>query len=243
MSQPPTPFEIETLHAGDVEHTPEVADHVAACDACAAYVETLDRERAALLAREDPADFARRLRLQADAAPAHGTVWLPRLVGGLLAAGLAAVVLVVAPPTDDPTPTGPTVTAPTPRPTAAPEPVRLKGADVRVALIVLRDGVQRRYTRPVTLRPGDRVRVEVAAAQATTVQVGILVDDGSWLEMMEASPLDAGTHVLPKTVTVDSDPMKATVLAGPPEAIAAVRAGGTPDDGLATLAVETEVAP
>ena len=236
MTTRPTPFQLVAWHQS---HGGASSPHAADCPACAAYLRDLDRERAALLSRERPDDFARRLRGRVDEPDSSSGAWLPRLAGGLLAASLAVVVLVLSPAGGEPAPTAPQPL--TVRPSTTPEPVRLKGADVRVAVVVLRDGAQQRHTRPVALLPGDRFRVEVTVAQRGTVGVGVRVDGGAWVEMMEPSLLDAGTHVLPKTMLVDSNPMKATVIAGPPAALAAVRAGGDAA-GVASLSIETEVA-
>lgn len=226
----PSPRDLEALQAG--EPRDDVASHVEGCEACAAYVSALDGEQAALLRRESGAAFARRLRTVADApgqpdgadragaarasSPGRAWMWGPAL------AAAAAVALIVLWPATGPDGGG---LKPLGGGGGGDDVVRLKGGP-KVALIVLRDGVQTRHEGATTLRPGDRLRVEVTVPEAAVVTAGILADDGTWVPLLEGARLEAGTHTPTKTLTADAQPLKAHLLVGSPEAVAAARRSG-----------------
>jgi hypothetical protein len=99
----PTQLQLELGHAGEPVSA-AVSEHSRACPQCSQYVQTLEREREQLLAREPPGQFASRLQ-RAALRPRAERGWTPReprlglrssiaLAGTL--AGTVAVAAIVA---------------------------------------------------------------------------------------------------------------------------------------------------
>lgn len=122
----------------------------------------------------------------------------------------------------------------------------------QIAVIRERGGQQERFVGVVRVRPGDRLRVEVALDREQAILGGVLADDGSYLELMPQGVRGAGTHFSERSAKIDASPTRGTILIGAPDAIA--RASKAPDaqaandsnlpnghfEGLATLRVEIE---
>jgi hypothetical protein len=174
-----------------------------------------------------------------------------------LAAAAAIVVLArssFTPPGPGPVPQ-PTTTTPAPPDTilmgtlpqrigesAPSEPdTQFKGG-MQVAVVRERDGRQARFSTMVPVRPGDRLRVEVALDHEQAILGAVLADDGSYLELMPQAVRGPGTHFSERSAKIDAAPTQGTILIGTPEGVARARqTRGTKDlRGVATLRVEWE---
>lgn len=184
------------------------------------------------------------------------------MVATSVVAPLAAAAVIVVLARSSFTPPGPGP-VPQPSPTTAPAPpdtilmgtmpprigesvprepdTQFKGG-MQVAVVRERDGRQARFSSMVPVRPGDRLRVEVALDHEQTIVGAVLADDGSYLELMPQAVRGPGTHFSERSAKIDAAPSRGTILIGTPEAVArARRARGTKDlGGVATLRVEWE---
>jgi hypothetical protein len=121
--------------------------------------------------------------------------------------------------------------------TSDPE-TRFKGG-MQVAVVRERGGKQERFSSTVRVRPGDRLRAEVALDREQAILGAVLADDGSYLELMPLGTRGPGTHFSERSAKIDAAPSRGTILIGSPEAVA--RARETRDlAGLSTLRVEWE---
>ena len=229
-SEHPTPEALEAYQVGETVDA-AIAAHVASCDACSAWLDGQSGRRRALLAREAPDAFARRIRATADAAPEVRTRRPTRWLWALPGFAAAALLVLVAVPSTAPTPETPGTT-------------RLKG-DLGVDLIVAGpDDAQRRATEAVVLvHPGDRLRVELHVPESREVTAGVLTVDGDWIPLVEAARLDAGVHVPETTLEVDDEPLDAWLIAGSPAEVAAARRAGAPTPEVAAQHLISRGAP
>ncbi len=221
---------LEELASGG--HDAETEAHVAACEACRAYVTKLREEVAAFAANDDGDAFLRAVEARAaregteeTSAPegAHGSgaenaadnavdnvvrplVWarLAWIAAPLVA---AAMFLLLArppvPPLEDRT---------------AHDSLHFKGG-TEVAAIVEREGHQERVTGEVRVRPGDRLRVEVGLDVEAPTVAGILEKSGTWTPLLPATLLEAGTHYSDEAARVDASGVDGWILVGRPDAV------------------------
>jgi hypothetical protein len=125
-----------------------------------------------------------------------------------------------APPSVEP----PVTTSPTTiatGPSVEPE-TTFKGT-LQVAVIRDRNGEQARFTGPLRVRAGDRLRLEVALEREQAILGAVMGDDGSYLEIMPAGVRGAGTHFSERSARVDASPTPGVILIGSPEAVAHAR--------------------
>ena len=200
MADHPSPIELEQWQVDRSDE--DVARHLESCDACRRYVAELDRARQSFLARERPEDFVRRVRRADPEAPRRRRRLLPWLAAPAAGAALLLVALLLVP---------------RPRPDAD-GPIRFKGRP-RLAVILLRDGVQTRRPGPLTIRAGDRLRVELTLPRRQRVTVGIVEQGKGWVPLLEDRLLDAGVHLMPTSLRVDSPPAAGWIVAGSPPAV------------------------
>jgi hypothetical protein len=240
----PNAIDLQAFACGD--DAPHVASHLGDCDACNAYVAKVGG-----LAKEAPR--AKLPLLDAGATdekkPATVTAIGSRRSKVVLAilpfAAAAAVLLWMG--TRDPAATSTTASAsarPKAPPTALaqndqPDPDTTFKGGIQVAVVRERKGVQDRFTNAVRVRPGDRLRIEVALDRSQTILGAVMGEDGSYVEIMPAAVRDAGTHFSEKSTRIDEHPLRGTILVGSPEAVALAR---TTHDlaGLRTLPIEWE---
>ncbi|MDB4933859.1 MAG: hypothetical protein JWP87_831 [Labilithrix sp.] len=127
-------------------------------------------------------------------------------------------------------------------PSAVAEPdTRFKGG-MQLAVVRARGEQQVRFspgTRTVHVRPGDRIRVEVALDREQAILGAVLADDGSYLEIMPEAVRGPGTHYSERSAKIDAAPTHGTILIGTPEAVAHARATRQLD-GVTTLRVDSE---
>jgi hypothetical protein len=109
----------------------------------------------------------------------------------------------------------------------------------QVAVVRERGGAQARFSRAVQVRPGDRIRVEVALDREQAILGAVLGDDGSYLELMPEAVRGPGTHFSEKSAKFDAAPTRGTILIGTREAVARARATRQLD-GVTTVRVEWE---
>ena len=123
--------------------------------------------------------------------------------------------------------------------TGAAEPdTQFKGG-MQVAVVRDRAGAQARFSSTVRVRPGDRLRVEVALDHEQAILGAVLADDGSYLELMPQAVRGPGTHFSERSAKIDAAPTRGTILIGSPEAVA--RARDTKNfEGVTTLRVDPE---
>ncbi len=251
----PSSLDLEAFACGEGPHA-AVTDHLAVCAECQAYV-----ERVGGLIITSPAAAeaeARIARALAGAPPVaarrKSRLWLvtTSVVTPLAAAAAIALLLrssgVRPVPGHDP-PEGTTAPAPS-RPDPpdriqmAPRPdpdTTFKGGR-QVAVVRERSGEQARFASSVGVRPGDRLRVEVALDREQAILAAVLSDDGTYLELMPLAVRGPGTHFSEKSAKIDSTPTYGTIVIGSPEAVARARATHQLD-GVSALRVEWEGKP
>ena len=164
-----------------------------------------------------------------------------------LAAAAAILLLARSGPLATATPTPPTTVsriqmAPFPGAPAGererePE-TQFKGGP-QVAVIRERGAQQARFSGAVRVRPGDRIRVEVALDREQAILGAVLGDDGTYLELMPESLRGPGTHFSEKSARFDDAPTRGTILIGTRDAVARARATHLLD-GVTTVRVEWE---
>jgi hypothetical protein len=180
-------------------------------------------------------------------------VWLlTRSIVTPLAAAAAIVLLArsnpgvkpgtPAAPTSAPAPSGPDGILIEPVAGSPREPETTFKGGVQIAVVRDRAGEQARFASGVRVRPGDRLRVEVALDREQAILGGVLSDDGSYLEVMPLAVRGPGTHFSEKSAKIDSAPTYGTIVIGTSEAVARARATRQLD-GLSTLRVEWEGTP
>lgn len=263
----PSSLELEALACGEArEH---LSPHLAACDRCSAFVERLRGALAAgpsrstadaVVARvvgrhdgralpasvEDRADAPRTPLLGGGASTrARRAAWMLASTAAVpLAAAAALLLFLRAPPTEDALAPVPPST-PTPSAlvaTGGPEPETTFKGGVQVAVIRERAGAQARFTGVVRIRPGDRLRVEVALDREQAILAAVMGDDASWVELMSEGVRRPGTHFSERSARVDASPMQGTILVGSPEAVARARSERRLE-GVAAVRVEWESTP
>jgi hypothetical protein len=213
----PNGLELEAFAAG--EDSAHVAGHVDTCDACRGFVEKARGLGArfsmdGVLADARRAEKRRRFTLLVStAAP--------------LAAAAAAVFFLRSPHAD-PIPTIAT-TAPPSATTTAPvalaqnEPDTTFKGGPQLAVVRERTGAQDRFVTTVRVRPGDRLRIEVALDRSQAILAGVMGDDGSWVELMPEAVRAAGTHFSEKSVRIDDHRADGTILVGAPDDVRRAR--------------------
>ena len=250
----PNAIDLQAFACGD--DAPHVASHVGECDACNAYV-----ARAAGLAKEVPSTWAAKIAMLDAAATAHTAHTDERKPATVTAIGSrrTKIALAIAPfaaaaaillwmGTREPVATLPFANGTSPRATApptalaindTPDPDTTFKGGIQVAVVRERKGVQDRFTNAVRVRPGDRLRIEVALDRSQTILGAVMGEDGSYVELMPAGVRDAGTHFSEKATRVDEHPLRGTILVGTPEADRLARATHALA-GLRTLPIEWE---
>lgn len=196
MTDHPSSLDLEAFAVGEADDA--VARHLDACPPCRALV---DRVKALPPPARRPLPRDRR--------------WLA-LAAPLALAACLLLALRQAPATPG---------TPTFAPPETVEPDTTFKGTMQLAVIRDRDGVQQRVTTgPVHVRPGDRLRLEVALDRPQTIASAVLGDDASWVELMPSAERPAGTHFSERAVKIDAAPTHGTILVGTPEAIARARA-------------------
>jgi hypothetical protein len=245
----PNAIDLQAFACGD--DAPHVATHLHECDACTAYV-----ARAGGLAKEAPR--GKLPTLDATVSDSDGSERKPATVTAIgsrrtkialaIAPFAAAAAILLWMGTREPVATSPAANGTSPRATApptalavndTPDPDTTFKGGIQVAVVRERKGVQDRFTNAVRVRPGDRLRIEVALDRSQTILGAVMGEDGSYVELMPAGVRDAGTHFSEKATRVDEHPLRGTILVGTPEA---VRLARTTHDlaGLRTLPIEWE---
>ena len=241
-----------------------VTDHLAVCEECQAYVERLgvlvaasptaaeaDALIARALARVTPPTIAGAGGSTRRATPRQSRLW--RVTTSVLTplAAAAAIVLLLrsggvkpGPAPESPSTAAPSVAGGPDRIQMAPLPepdTTFKGGR-QIAVVRERGGTQARFASSVVVRPGDRLRVEVALDREQAILGAVLSDDGSYLELMPLGVRGPGTHFSEKSAKIDGTPTYGTIVIGTPEAVARARATHQLD-GVSSLRVEWEGKP
>lgn len=233
MNEPthPAGFRLDGHAAGD--HDADVAAHLATCTSCHAYVEEVSAAARAFAVTdaEHGEGFLAKLAARAGASRA-AVVPLRRRVAraAWFAAPLvaAAALVLFLRRGDTESPSAPVDTVET----------RFKGS-LQLSVIRDRDGSQQKVSGDVAVRPGDRLRVEVAIDAERPIVVGMLGNDGTWVVLLAPTLLEAGTHLSERAARFDDAPTEGVILAGPPDAVETARATRT-FDGLTVLTVVQE---
>ena len=127
--------------------------------------------------------------------------------------------------------------APLSAPAADPE-TQFKGGP-QVAVVRERAGEQARFSGTVRVRPGDRIRVEVALDREQAILGAVLGDDGTYLELMPDGLRGPGTHFSERSAKFDDAPTRGTILIGTREAVARARTTRVLD-GVTSVRIEWE---
>lgn len=222
----PNSLDLEAFACG--EEAAAIGEHLATCEACTSFVAKLRglaAPRAEIVTRAVRSHRNRNVL-------AAASVAIPLAVAAL-------VLFLVRTPETAP---DRTVTPPAPIAQNDPEPETAFKGGVQVAVIRERAGSQQRFTSAVSVRPGDRLRVEVALDREQTILAAVVGEDGSWLELMRSDARGRGTHLSERSAKVDAHPLRGTILVGPPAAIERARATKNLD-GVSTIRVEWEATP
>lgn len=242
----PSSLDLEAFACGETDDAIEA--HLRACAECSAFVERVRGALSAGPSRSRAADFVAKTAARLDEeppnerapiAPARRT-WLvtASTVAVPLAAAAALLALVRTPSTRDAlVPSQPSTTAAAS--STEPEPETTFKGSLHVAVIRERAGEQTRFTERVDVKPGDRLRVEVALDRTQAILAAIVGDDASWLELMSGDVLQPGTHFSDRAARVDASPTNGLLLVGSPEAVAHARASGRFDE-VAVIHIEWE---
>jgi hypothetical protein len=218
MTTHPNSLDLEAFACG--EPIARVATHLPECTTCTAFVERLKGAAAPPTVRIDRLiDGAKHREQRRRFAFAASTVAVPL-------AAAAALLLFLRAPGDTKKPAASSAPSAVEAPIAMADPdpeTTFKGA-IQIAVIRERSGQQSRFTDRVTVRPGDRLRVEVALDREQAILAAVMGEDGSWLELMPEGMRRAGTHFSERSARVDTSPLRGTVIAGPPDAVARARA-------------------
>jgi hypothetical protein len=221
MSPHPSSDRLDALAAGDADAG--ASEHLAACEACRAYVARAEaaiaRFRAAAPA---PARFAEGVRARAARGPRLFAARSIAVVAPALAAAAALAFWLrgVPDPGAPPAAAGAAAVAfPAPGDEAT---SRFKGGPV-LALIREREGRQERLSGEVPVREADRVRVEVSTDAPGPLAIGFLGDDGAFVALSPPGFVEAGTHLSVEALRFDRGPNGGVVVAGSPEAVERVR--------------------
>lgn len=227
----PNALDLEALAFGESPRGGETAEHVASCDACRGYV---DRVRGTT---EAPRTKAAEMRVAELVKRSAGAPSLRMIVSVAVPFAIAAGVLLwLARPVDPVGADHPLVAVRDPDP--SPPDTRFKGG-LTVAVVRERGPEQTRFTSSVSVRSGDRLRLEVALDRSDAILAAVLGDDGSFLELMTEGVRDAGMHLSERSARVDGDPTRGVIVVGHPEDVRRARA--TRDTrGLVTFPIEVE---
>jgi hypothetical protein len=101
---------------------------------------------------------------------------------------------------------------------------RLKGG-LSVSIIRDRAGAQERIAGTCRVRPGDRLRLEFATAEARTLTAGVLTTGGAWFELEPAHAFDPGTHLSRSALKVDDEGLAGRAIVGDPADVDRARHG------------------
>ncbi len=256
----PSSLDLEAFACGEGPHA-TVTDHLAECAACTAYVERVGGLVATSpTAAEADALIARALAKAPEperAAPRvqKSRLWLVTTSVVTPLAAAAAIVLLLRSGGMKPVqgrggPDGTSAPAHAP-PTSPPDHIQMaplpepdttfKGGR-QLAVVRERSGEQARFASSVGVRPGDRLRVEVALDREQAILAAVISDDGTYLELMPLAVRGPGTHFSEKSAKIDGTPTYGTIVIGSPEAVARARATHQLD-GVSALRVEWEGKP
>ncbi len=210
----PSIFRLDAHVAGD--HRDDVAAHLDGCEACRAYVAATAKEAEAF---RPEVDFVQRLDEKVSSLPERRWARVAWVAAPLLAA--AALLLVVRGGRD------PSATGVVPLPT---DPaIRFKGK-VQLAVVRDRSGAQSRLTTDVSVKPGDRLRVEVGVDDARPIEIGFLGKDGTWVLLLAPALIEAGTHFSERSARFDEHPDEGWIIGGHPDAVSRARASRSFDE-------------
>lgn len=262
----PSSLDLEAFACGEGPLA-SVTDHLVVCKECQAYVERLGvlvatspsaAEADALIARalarvetRTPPTIAGAGGSTRKATPRQSRLWLVTTSVLTPLAAAAAIVLLLrsggvkpVPEPESPSTAAPSVARGPDRIQIAPLPepdTTFKGGR-QIAVVRERGGTQARFASSVVVRPGDRLRVEVALDREQAILGAVLSDDGSYLELMPLGVRGPGTHFSEKSAKIDGTPTYGTIVIGTPEAVARARATHQLD-GVSSLRVEWEGKP
>lgn len=221
----PSAIDLEAFSAG--EESAVVSAHVTACEACGAFVAGAKK----LFARFDAGPLLARARVEEAKAARRQKVTVLAAAGIPLAAAAIALLVLRPPKAPD---VGDRRASGTATGSAGPVAMAKSSSDpdttfkgsLQVAVVRERGKDQERFTADVRIRPGDRLRLEVALDRSQAILAGVLADDGSWVELMPEAVREPGTHLSEKSVRVDARPNSGTLLIGNPEDVRRARATG-----------------
>lgn len=264
----PSSIDLEAFACG--EPNARAGEHVASCDACTSHVERLRGLFAAGPSQAKARDAVTRIAQRLEVAPGHEPTlprerageptparlrarraWLWR--GASVAAPLAAAAAVTlllrsGGTTTDPLPGAPVrsvATSGEPNATSEPgttEPGTTFKGNIQIAVVRERGAAQSRFASTVKVKPGDRLRVEVALDREEAILAAVLGDDGSWLELMTERIREPGTHFSERSARVDETPLRGTILVGSPAAMALAKRTRS-SAGVSALRIEWENTP
>ncbi len=230
----PAQHRLEALAAGDAD--PAALAHLEGCAACAEVVAALRAEVEAFRRTADAPAFVDAVLARAEARPAKPAATPveaalaapPRNVTVLrfvtvvapLFAIAAAIVLYLRTPST-------IATAPGPGKEPAGSDVRFKGG-LELAVVREREGTQARFSGDVRVRPGDRIRAEIAIdgqvpLSAVVVQDAAAGSDPAAWVLLTPTLLDAGVHFSPESIRFDEERFEGWLVVGEPDKVAAAR--------------------
>ena len=265
----PSSLVLEAFACGEVSGpSAKVAEHLTLCSTCSAFVERLGGLVAAGPSAAEAEALIARALARAPRAPVappatrrtqgKGRLWLlTTSVITPLAAAAAIVLLARSTPSNEGSKLGAAsgstsgmalpaapdriLMAPLAARSAEEPDTTFKGG-MQLAVVRERGGGQARFASGVRVRPGDRLRVEVALDREQAILGAVIADDGTYLELMPLAVRGPGTHFSEKSAKIDGSPTYGTIVIGTAEAVARARATKQLE-GVASLRVEWENAP
>lgn len=248
-SHPPS-IDLEAFACG--EPNDDVAAHLATCDSCNAFTTEIE-SASKTFANDTDVDAivaaAARVSDETEArepgqsdvpvpAPANVPVAVPEVtpirrldtaLRVLPFLAMAAGVLLWMRLAGDMTPdTHPRVSPPATTANSGPLSTDTTGTafkgGTQLAVIRERDGVQKRFTSEVTVRKGDRLRIEVALDHSANILGGVLAEDGTFLDLLHEGDRGNGTFYSEEAARFDDSPTRGYVIVGPKDAVLRARA-------------------
>ena len=211
----PAGHRLDALAAGDLDL--DASAHVEACVECTRYVGQLRAQAARFRAGSDARTFVARAGARSGTRPARSPVARVAWTAAALVTAAASLLLLLRARPQDGVP-APAPTAEQAGPASPREVARFKGGLV-VVVVREREGVQQRFSGPLQVRAGDRLRVEVSSDHDGALAAGLLTDEGEWVQLLASSALEPGTHYSELAARFDDSPTRATLVVGDPAAV------------------------
>lgn len=243
MTEHPSSFELEAFSVG--ETTPELASHLADCEACRAYISQLSAERSDFLEHRPASAFLSTDALKdAFAAETQAPSFWQRLIKrralipALVAA--AAVIIWARQPSDDVL-----ISEPSQRAQADKDKILIKGKAITALVERKRGSSQERFSTRVSVKKNDQLNVLVNLSKGMRLSVALQDQaSGQWAYLVRRLAFDSGLNqvTVENSQTVTDDQTRGRLIVGAPEDVDAVVGGVKPRGSVETIEITPELA-